>query len=101
MSHVDHSEHSVQIVATEWGIADLRGRAPYERAALIIENCAHPEFRDTLRKYMELVEVGHTQHTLGAAFRMHDKFLKTGTCAASSGGIRAEEERFRRRRRNP
>jgi succinate CoA transferase len=78
VSHVDHSEHSVQVVATEWGIADLRGRAPYERAALIIENCAHPEFRDTLRKYLELVEVGHTQHTLAAAYRMHDRFLKTG-----------------------
>ena len=78
VSHVDHSEHSVQVVATEWGIADLRGRAPYERAALIIEHCAHPEFRDTLRKYMELVEVGHTQQTLSAAYRMHDRFLKTG-----------------------
>src|SRR5664279_3530538 len=36
-SHMDHSEHSVQIVATEHGIADLRGRSPYERANEIIE----------------------------------------------------------------
>ena len=48
VSHMDHSEHSVQIVATEWGIADLRGRSPYERAVLIIHSCAHPDFRDEL-----------------------------------------------------
>jgi len=78
VSHVDHSEHSVQIVATEWGIADLRGRAPYERAYLIIEKCAHPEYRDTLKRYLEMVEGGHTPQTLSAAFRMHDRFLKTG-----------------------
>jgi acetyl-CoA hydrolase len=78
VSHVDHSEHSVQVVATEWGIADLRGRAPYERAYLIIDNCAHPDFRDTLRRYLEMVEGGHTPHTLSAAFMMHDRFLKTG-----------------------
>jgi acetyl-CoA hydrolase len=39
VSHMDHSEHSVQIVATEYGIADLRGRSPYERAVLIVNNC--------------------------------------------------------------
>jgi acetyl-CoA hydrolase len=78
VSHVDHSEHSVQVVATEWGIADLRGRAPYERAYLIIDNCAHPDFRDTLKRYLEMVEGGHTPHTLSAAFMMHDRYLKGG-----------------------
>ena len=78
VSHMDHSEHSVQIVATEWGIADLRGRSPYERALLIIENCAHPEFRDELRGYLEMVRGGHTPHTLTAAFKLHEQFLKTG-----------------------
>lgn len=78
VSHVDHSEHSVQIVATEWGIADLRGRSPYERAYLIIRNCAHPDFRDPLERYLRMVETGHTPHTLSAAFRMHDRYLRTG-----------------------
>ncbi len=78
VSHVDHSEHSVQVVATEWGIADLRGRSPYERAYLIINNCAHPDFRDSLREYLEMVETGHTPHTLSAAFQMHDRFQRTG-----------------------
>ena len=70
VSHVDHSEHSVQIVATEWGIADLRGRSPYERAYLIIENCAHPDFRGALKSYLAMVESGHTPHTLSAAFQI-------------------------------
>jgi len=78
VSHVDHSEHSVQIIATEWGIADLRGRSPYERAQLIIDNCAHPDFRDTLKRYLEIVEGGHTPQTLSAAFKMHDHYLKSG-----------------------
>lgn len=78
VSHMDHSEHSVQIVATEQGIADLRGKAPYQRAMEIINCCAHPDFRDELRCYLEMVEGGHTPHTLTAAFRMHEQYLKTG-----------------------
>lgn len=78
VSHMDHSEHSVQIVATEWGIADLRGRSPYERAILIIDNCAHPDFRDQLHHYLEMHEGAHTPVTLGAAFKMHEQFARTG-----------------------
>jgi succinate CoA transferase len=78
VSHMDHSEHSVQVIATEWGIADLRGRPPYERAELIIENCAHPDFRETLREYLKIVESGHTPQALPVAFAMHDRFLRTG-----------------------
>lgn len=78
VSHMDHSEHSVQIVATEWGIADLRGRSPYERAKLIIENCAHPDFRYALLSYLTMVQGGHTRHTLTKAFKMHEQFINTG-----------------------
>ncbi|HUO59386.1 MAG TPA: succinate CoA transferase [Candidatus Acidoferrales bacterium] len=78
VSHMDHSEHSVQIVATEHGIADLRGRAPQERAQLIIDNCAHPDFRPELHAYLDMVEGGHTPHTLSSAFALHSKFLETG-----------------------
>ena len=78
VSHMDHSEHSVQIVATEYGIADLRGRSPYERAVLIVNNCAHPDFRDELNGYLEMVEGGHTPQTLTAALKMHQQYLKSG-----------------------
>jgi acetyl-CoA hydrolase len=78
VSHMDHSEHSVQIVATEHGVADLRGRAPLERAQLIINHCAHPDFREQLNGYLDLVESGHTPQTLSAAFKMHEQFMRTG-----------------------
>jgi acyl-CoA hydrolase len=78
VSHVDHSEHSVQVIVTEHGIADLRGRSPHERAEMIIEHCAHPEFRNELHGYLRLVRGGHTPHTLRAAFAFHCRFLDTG-----------------------
>jgi propionyl-CoA:succinyl-CoA transferase len=78
VSHADHSEHSVQVIVTEHGIADLRGRSPHERAELIIEHCAHPEFRNELHGYLRIVESGHTPHSLRAAFAFHCRFLDTG-----------------------
>jgi len=78
VSHVDHSEHSVQIIATEQGVADLRGKSPYQRAIEIINNCAHPDFRDLLMSYLTIVEGGYTPHTLSAAFRLHEQFQQTG-----------------------
>ena len=37
------------VVITEYGIADLRGKSPQERARLIVSKCAHPDFRDEWR----------------------------------------------------
>lgn len=70
-SHVDHSEHSVQFVITDQGIADLRGLAPLERAHRLIENCAHPAYRDYLRKYVEAAPPGHIRHDLDRCFELH------------------------------
>ncbi|HTZ19739.1 MAG TPA: succinate CoA transferase [Opitutaceae bacterium] len=78
VAHVDHSEHSVQIVVTEQGVADLRGKTPHERAVLIIEKCAHPEYRDILRSYLALSNRGHVPLTLNNCFRMHSTFLEGG-----------------------
>lgn len=77
-SHTDHSEHSVQVIITEQGIADLRGKGPVERARLICDNCAHPDYRDTLKSYFAEVSDGHTPSSLQNAFAMHQKFLETG-----------------------
>ena len=77
-SHVDHSEHSVQVMVTEWGVADLRGKDPSQRAELIIETCAHPDYRDDLRRYFRLAKGGHTPQSLGTAFAMHQQYLRTG-----------------------
>ena len=78
VTHMDHSEHSVQVVITEYGVADLRGQDPHGRARLIINNCAHPEFRDQLTDYLDLVRQGHTPQSLSLAFAMHRQFDRTG-----------------------
>jgi succinate CoA transferase len=78
-SHMDHSEHSVQVVITEQGIADLRGKNPAQRAELIIERCAHPDYKQPLRDYMKLSAAGQTPQTLGMAFAFHQQFLRTGS----------------------
>ncbi len=84
VTHVDHSEHSVQIIATEQGLADLRGKSPYQRAIEIINHCAHPEFRELLMSYLTIVEGGYTPHTLSAAFRLHEQFQRTGDMRGAS-----------------
>jgi len=78
VSHMDHSEHSVQIVVTEHGVADLRGLDPHERARLIINRCAHPDFREQLNAYLHLDIDGHTPLSLSRAFAMHVQFRRTG-----------------------
>ena len=78
-SHLDHSEHSVQVIITEQGIADLRGKHPLERAREIVRKCAHPDYRDELNGYVKDVVGGHTPQSLNHAFSMHQRFLETGS----------------------
>ena len=78
VSHQDHSERDVNVVVTEQGIADLRGKTPLERAQLLIENCAHPDYRPLLREYLKISTGGHTHHNLPAAFAMHDTLRRKG-----------------------
>lgn len=78
VSHADHSEHSVQVIITDQGIADLRGKSPHERAKLIADQCAHPEFRDALHHYVELSRSGQTPQSLSKAFAFHQHFMNTG-----------------------
>ncbi|EPF70338.1 acetyl-CoA hydrolase/transferase family protein [Acinetobacter rudis] len=79
-SHVDHSEHDVDILVTEQGLADLRGLAPRERAKAIIDNCAHPMYRDALNDYFDrsCAIGGHTPHILREALSWHANFEETG-----------------------
>ena len=53
VTHVDHTEHDVDVLVTEQGYADLRGLSPKERALRIITNCAHPDYRAQLTAYFE------------------------------------------------
>ncbi|PSL36390.1 succinyl-CoA:acetate CoA-transferase [Planomicrobium soli] len=81
VTHVDHTEHDVDIVVTEQGYADLRGLAPRERANLIIDNCVHPMYREQMRAYYKeaLTRGGQTPHVLEKAFSWHANLAQTGT----------------------
>ncbi|PSQ40154.1 acetyl-CoA hydrolase [Halobacteriales archaeon SW_5_70_135] len=71
-THVDHTEHDVDCVVTEHGVADLRGTAPVERARRLV-GVAHPEFRPDLETYLERATEsgGHQPHDLETAFDWH------------------------------
>ena len=80
VSHVDHTEHDVDILVTEQGLADLRGLAPRERARVIIDNCVHPDFREALNDYFTKACAigGHTPHILREALSWHINLEETG-----------------------
>ena len=78
VAHADHSEHSVDIIVTDQGIADLRAKDPEQRAHEIIENCAHPDYRPLLREYLRMSKGGQTPATLNAAFAFHTEFASSG-----------------------
>ncbi len=75
VSHCDHSEHSVNIIVTEQGVADLRCKTPMQRAAIMIEKCAHPDYKELLKDYLKAVSCGHTPQTLAKAFAFHEAFV--------------------------
>ena len=86
ISHVDHTEHDVAVIVTEQGLADLRGLSPRQRAKLVIEQCAHPDFRPVLRDYLERAERlsfgKHTPHLLSESFNWHNRYLRCGRMRA-------------------
>jgi succinyl-CoA:acetate CoA-transferase len=86
VSHVDHSEHDVSVIVTEQGLADLRGLAPRKRAELVIERCAHPDYRPQLLDYSQRAlrdsPGRHTPHLLAEALSWHTRYLADGTMRA-------------------
>ncbi|MFC7301490.1 acetyl-CoA hydrolase/transferase family protein [Cognatiluteimonas weifangensis] len=83
VSHVDHTEHDVMVLVTEQGLADLRGLSPKQRARLVIERCAHPDYRPLLQDYFDRAcreSYGkHTPHLLREALSWHQRFVETGS----------------------
>ncbi len=82
-SHIDHTEHDVDIIVTEQGLADLRGLAPRQRAREVINKCAHPDYKPMLLDYLERAEFAtkhaQTPHILKEALSWHEKFMETGS----------------------
>ncbi len=86
VSHVDHTEHDTAILVTEQGLADLRGLSPKRRAQVVIDRCAHPDFRPQLQDYFDRAlrdSYGkHTPHLLKESLSWHERWLETGTMKA-------------------
>jgi acetyl-CoA hydrolase/succinyl-CoA:acetate CoA-transferase len=81
VSHVDHSEHSVDVVVTEHGLVDTRPLTPRQVAEQVIRKCAHPDYRDRLWEYYQRATKeagGHEPHLLDEALSFHRRFMKTG-----------------------
>ena len=82
-SHIDHTEHDVDVIITEQGIADLRGLAPRKRALEIINNCVHPDYKPVLLDYynraVEATKHAHTPHIIKEALSFHEKFIETNS----------------------
>lgn len=85
VSHTDHTEHDVDILVTDQGLADLRGLAPRERAVRVIQNCVHPDYRNQLMDYFEraCARGGHTPHLIEEAFSWHVNLENKGTMKLS------------------
>lgn len=82
VSHPDHTEHDAMIFITEWGVADIRGLSPRERSRVIINHCAHPDYRPLLLDYVKNAEQkygGHMPQDLERALDFHIAFNKYGT----------------------
>lgn len=89
-THIDHTEHDVHAIVTEYGFADLRGRSPRQRAKEIIEKCAAPEYRPMLWDYMNRAmkdpSAGlHSPHMFSEAFSFHTRYLQTGDMRHAAG----------------
>ncbi len=85
VSHVDHSEHSVDVVVTEQGLVDTRPLTPRQAAEAIIDRCAHPDYRPLLREYYQRAiktRGGHEPHLLREAFEFHERFIRSGDMRA-------------------
>lgn len=86
VTHVDHTEHDMDVLVTEQGLADLRGLSPKERAQKIIQKCAHPDYRPILQEYFDrsfreclAANSAHEPHMLYKAFNMHKHLDEHGT----------------------
>jgi acetyl-CoA hydrolase len=95
--HIDHTEHDLDVLVTEQGLADLRGVAPKDRAKLIIEKCAHPEYKPILTDYLEMATkdciargVGHEPQLFDRAFKMQQNLATNGTMKIKSWDIKVD-----------
>lgn len=80
-THVDHTNHDVDVIVTEQGTADIRGLTPRQAAEKIINNCMHPDYKEQALEYFEQAKElgGQTPHMLSEAFSWHESLAENGT----------------------
>ncbi|PLW77030.1 acetyl-CoA hydrolase/transferase C-terminal domain-containing protein [Cohaesibacter celericrescens] len=95
--HIDHTEHDLDIVVTEQGLADLRGLAPRDRARTIINNCAHPDYKEQMMDYFLMAEkdclargVGHEPQLWDRVFKMQLNLAKNGTMKVKNWDVKMD-----------
>ncbi|MFT3964948.1 MAG: acetyl-CoA hydrolase/transferase family protein [Sphingobium sp.] len=83
VAHVDHIMQDVAVLVTEQGLADMRGLPPRKRAELVMERCAHPDYRNALRDYYARALASaygrHAPSLPGEALSWHQRFIETGS----------------------
>jgi acetyl-CoA hydrolase len=96
-SHIDHTEHDLDVLVTEQGLADVRGMDPKTRAKHIIDKCAHPDYKDQLNEYLEIAtkdclrrKVGHEPQLWDRAFKMHLNLERNGTMKLKNWDIKVD-----------
>ncbi len=80
VTHQDISEHDIDVIITEHGVADLRGKTDQERAELIINNCS-ALYQNQLKDYFNRAKNkgGHYPVLLDECFSWHQLLEEKGT----------------------
>lgn len=81
VSHQDISEHDIDVVVTEHGVADLRGKSDVERAREIINNCSGL-YKEQLTDYLDRAIAttgGHHPILLNEGLSWHVSLKEYGT----------------------
>lgn len=80
--HQDIIEHDVDVLITENGVADLRGKSEVERAKDIIENCADETYKEALNSYLSMAIRecgGHRPQLPVEAFSWYKRLKESGS----------------------
>ena len=84
VSHVDHNAYDVDFIVTEQGYADLRCKAPYQRAEQIINNCAEVGYREQLKEYLNrCARSGYTPFDIEHSMDWHKNYILSGNMRGS------------------
>ena len=95
--HVDHTEHDLDVLVTEQGLADLRGLAPKERAQTIIDKCVHPDYKPIIQEYFDMAKkeclakgIGHEPQLFDRCFKMQQNLAVNGTMKIKNWDIKVD-----------